>query len=171
MCRGMSSLNGNLLKKGVIEVTNKIQFFAGTAVPCAVYAEEVLKTDLTILTTIVGCGGRDTGGGGCGCSGGPMSLLTLDDLHDIFSDMDDYESEIYNHDTDPNAYYEAMNGVLANMGVKAKVNDSTVEYFKSIKTPIIAVNGEIISMGSIPEDYEIMDAVDNGRKIEIGGGH
>ncbi|MCM1991750.1 hypothetical protein [Oceanirhabdus seepicola] len=143
----------------------KIQFFTATVITCAKYALEELNNDLSNLGS-GGCGGS---GGGCGCGGGSSnSLMTIDSLFDIFSDMDDFEAELYNHDTDKEQYYSNLNAVFNTMGIEAIAQDSTIEYLKSAYSPIIAVDGKIIAMGRVPEDFEILDAIDENTQIPVG---
>ena len=65
-----------------------IKFFTASVITCAKYAKEVLGNDLSGLAG-GGCGGS---GSGCGCSGGSSSLMTIEDLYDIFTEMDGYDT-------------------------------------------------------------------------------
>jgi len=94
--------------------------------------------------------------------------MTLEMLYEAFDQMNDFTAEFYNHDIEPVAYYDALTDVFNNMGIKALVNDQTIEYLKSMQSPIIAVDGQIISMGRIPEDFELLDAIDDGEKVTVG---
>ncbi len=144
--------------------TFDIKILTSTVVTCAVYAKEVLGNDLSGLAG-GGCGGS---GGGCGCGGGSDSLLTEEDLVDIFNDMDGYTMEVVNHDHQAQAYYDHLLKALANHGVEAAVHDQTVEYIKSTQNPIVIANGSIVAMGRLPENYELIVALETGQTIPVG---
>ncbi|MCH4887528.1 hypothetical protein EZV73_08090 [Acidaminobacter sp. JC074] len=140
-----------------------IKIYTATVITCAKYALEVLHNDLSGLAG-GGCGGS---GGGCGCSGGASSLMTIEDLEEIFSDMDGYEIEVINHDEQPERYYEGLKKTFDKMGFETVVDNGTVEYIKSAYAPIITVDDIIISMGRVPEDYELIDAIEENTKVPV----
>ncbi|MCP4180809.1 MAG: hypothetical protein GY756_23865 [bacterium] len=146
----------------------KIQFFKATVITCAKYAYEVLNNDLSRMGG-GGCGGRKiqykSNDHGSGCSSNNKPILTIDDLYNAFSEMEGFESEIYNHDNEKELYYRKLNDVFEIMELDVAIDDRSVEYQKSLYSNIIAIDGDIISMGRIPEVSEIIKAINSGEKI------
>lgn len=141
----------------------KIKIYTATVITCAKYALEVLHNDLSGLAG-GGCGGS---GGGCGCSGGSNSLMTIEDLVEIFEEKQGYEISVINHNEQPETYYEGLRVTFDKMGYDTIVNDETVEYIKSTYKPIITVDDLIIAMGRIPEDYELIEAIEEDSKVPV----
>lgn len=135
-----------------------IKIYTATVITCAKYAKDVLNNDLSGLAG-GGCGG------GCGC-GGSNSLITIDDLVETFGEMEGYTIEVVNHDTEADKYYKGLDQAFENMGYQVHLDDSSVEYVKSV-SPIITVDDEIISMGRLPDDFEIIEAIETNTKLAV----
>lgn len=138
-----------------------IKIYTAEVITCAKYALEELGNDLSGLAG-GGCGGN---GGGCGCGGG-QSLTTVENLPELLEDYG-HEVSLIKHDDRPEDYYHGLSNTFRKMNYQVLVNDQTVEYIKSTYSPIITVDDEIISMGRVPEDYEIIDALENNTKVSV----
>lgn len=101
---------------------------------------------------------------GCGYSV-PPSKKTIEDVFDSLDNMDNIDAEIYDYDVDKISYFKNLNNVFKKMGLSVYVDDDSIEYVKSTCSPIIAVDGEIISVGKISEVIDILNSIEGEYKI------
>jgi hypothetical protein len=138
----------------------KIQFFTSEEMTYDKYNENILGKDLFRVLSE----DQKKFGEGCGNSV-PPSEITIENIFDSFDNMDDIDAEIYDHSIDKISYYKNLNKIFKNMGVEAYIDDDTIEYVKYMYNPIIALDGVIISMGKLPDVFELLDAIEEDYKI------
>lgn len=115
--------------------------------------------------------GSTSGGCSCGTSTPGVTfdellkryLITLDDIahFDIYKVSDKQDND---------QLINKLNEVLFKSGEKLVVDKSNLGFVLSQVTPIIAVDGKIISLKNNPDEKELYDAVMSSEKIAVKKG-
>lgn len=117
--------------------------------------------------------GNTTGGCSCGC-GTSTTPITFDELLKRYlTSLDSITHfNVYkmSDKQDNDELISKLNEVLYKSGEKLIIDKSNLEFVLSQSSPIIAVDGKIISIKNYPDEKQLYDAVMSGEKIPVKKG-
>lgn len=115
----------------------------------------------------------NNGSSSCGCSCGSTQALTISELVERFSKKYDSVGElmIYNLTREnKKEFILRLNKVFLDSGERLIVSESNLDYVLSKVTPLIAVDGKVISVKNYPDEEQLYDAIITGKKIPMNSG-
>ncbi|WP_432667446.1 hypothetical protein R9X47_13750 [Wukongibacter baidiensis] len=110
---------------------------------------------------------------GCECSCGSANLLTIAELVERFSKKYDSVGEFKRYNlTEENKkeFIAKLNKVLLNSGERLMVSESNLDFVLSKVTPLIAVDGKVISVKNYPDEEQLYNSIMTGNKIPTKSG-
>ncbi len=116
------------------------------------------------------CGG---GGSSCGCDCGPTQSLTVAELVERFSQKYNSvgEFKIYNlTGENKKEFILRLNKVFSNSSERLIVNESNLDYVLSKVSPLIVVDGKVISIKNYPGEEQLYNSIMTGKKIPTKSG-
>lgn len=109
--------------------------------------------------------------GGCcssGCDCGSAQSLTIGELVERFSKEYDSFGEIKMYKLareNKKEFISRLNKVLLDSGERLVVSESNLDFVLSKVTPLIAVDGKVISVKNYPDEEQLYNAIITGKKI------
>lgn len=117
--------------------------------------------------------GSSSGGCSCGC-GTSTNTITFDRLLEMYSaelkDIAYFNVYKISEDQENDELINKLNEVLSKSQEKLIVDKSNLNFVLSQSAPIIAVDGNIISMKNYPDETQLYEAVISNKKIPVKKG-
>ncbi|WP_176461705.1 hypothetical protein [Anaeromicrobium sediminis] len=115
-------------------------------------------------------------GGGCcssGCGCGSVQSLTMGELVERFYKKYDSVGKIKIYKLtgeNKKEFILRLNKVFLDSGERLVVSEANLDFVLSKVTPLIAVNGNVISVKNYPDEEQLYNAIMTGKKIPTKSG-
>lgn len=110
---------------------------------------------------------------GCNCGCGSAQSLTIGELVERFSKKYDSvgEFKIYNLTVENRKdFILRLNKVFLDSGERLMVNEANLNFVLSKVTPLIVVDGKVISVKNYPDEEQLYNSIVTGKKIPTKSG-
>lgn len=106
----------------------------------------------------------------CSCSCSTDDCMSLEELERRFTKMhgDRFEFRAYVFSDDKKAeFVRKLNQVFSNSNEQIVINELNMGYLLHRLLPIIAVDGKIVSVKNYPNEQELIEAIECGKRIPL----
>lgn len=104
----------------------------------------------------------------CNCDCSTDDCVSLEELERRFTEKygDRYEYRTYTLSKDNKAeFVDKLNQVFRNSNEQIVVNELNMSYLLYRLLPIIAVDGNLVSVKNYPNEEELIEAIESGKRI------